>query len=186
MSINEKLRDKLLAMEREDQELLQELKDSGELGKVDYHPRMMDQHKKNNSRLKQIIGKHGWPGFALVGKEGSKAAWLIAQHGVLKPDFMRGCLAVLKQAVTNEDAEGWCLAYLHDRVLTMATEPQIYGTQHDVDENGVAVPMPIRDPGRVDWLRKGLGMEPLADATKKIEQDWARTIANRDKGQGAK
>ena len=181
MSVNEELRQQLLAMEREDQTVLQQLRDSGELAAVDDHPRMQAVRKKNASRLKRIFSQYGWPGISLVGEDGSKAAWLVAQHSVSSPDFMNSALALLKQAVTDEEAEGWCLACLHDRVLSMAGQPQIYGTQHEVDENGISRPLPLRDPRKVGWLRQGLGMAPLAEVTAKLQQDHDRTLANRNK-----
>ena len=36
--------------------------------------------KANQKRIKQIVGKYGWPTISLVGKRASNAAWLIVQH----------------------------------------------------------------------------------------------------------
>ena len=158
--------------------------DSGELGTNDYHPRMKAVHEKNNARIKEIINQYGWPGFSLVGKEGSKAAWLIVQHAVLDTDFMDKCLPLLQNAITQGEAEGWCLAYLQDRVLTMSGKPQKYGTQHDIDENGIAYPLPIEDPEKVETLRKEVGLEPLSGATKRIQERHNLTVANRRENNG--
>ena len=122
---------------------------------------------------------HGWPGFSVVGKDGSEAAWLIVQHAVLDTKFMEQCLSLLKEAVKNNEAEGWCLAYLQDRLLTMAGKQQIYGTQHDIDENGLAYPLSIVQPEKVDELRKQLGIEPLAIATKRIQERYNTVLINR-------
>lgn len=168
--MNGPLRNELLSMEAEDQRVLKELVERGELGGPQtYHPRMKAVHEKNNARIKAIIREYGWPGFSMVGKEGSKAAWLIVQHAVLDTDFMEEALILLSRAVANNEAEGWCLAYLQDRVLTMVGQPQIYGTQHDVDVNGVAYALPIANPDRVDVLRREVGLEPLREATKRIQ-----------------
>ena len=35
---------------------------------------------ERTERLKEIIDEHGWPTYALVGKQGEDAAWVIAQH----------------------------------------------------------------------------------------------------------
>jgi predicted nucleic acid-binding protein len=115
-------------MQEEDQQVLQELIDRGELGTVEYHPKIKVIHEKNNARIKEIIKSYGWPGISAVGKEGSEAAWLIVQHAVLDTKFMNECLSLLREAVHQGEAEGWCLAYLQDRVLTMSDKPQIYGT----------------------------------------------------------
>ncbi len=180
MSFNQQLHNELLAMMKEDQRVLQELIDNGELGTVEYHPRMKAIHEKNNARIKEIINQYGWPGFSLVGKEGSKSAWLIIQHAVLNTEFMDKSLSVLKEAINQGEAEGWCFAYLQDRVLTMSGKAQIYGTQHDIDENGTAFPFPIKEPEKIEQLRKEMGLEPLSEATKRIQERHNETIKNRE------
>ena len=179
MSMNQVLKDELLSMAQEDQQVLQELIDNGELVTTGYHPRMKAVHEKNNARIKEIINQYGWPGFSLVGKEGSEAAWLIAQHAILDKEFMEECLLLLQDATVQGEAEGWCLAYLQDRVLAKSGKPQIYGTQHDIDENEVAYPLPMENPARVDILRKELGLEPLSEATQRIQERHNATLANR-------
>ena len=179
--MNQKLTIELLSRQEEDQRVLKELIDSGELDTTEYHPRMKAVHEKNNARIKDIISEYGWPGFSIAGKEGSEAVWLIVQHAVLDTKFMDKCLALLKEATIQGEAEGWCLAYLQDRVLTMSGKPQIYGTQHDIDKNGIAYPLPIEKPERVEALRKEVGLDPLSDATKRIQERHNTTIANRGK-----
>ena len=166
-------------MQEEDQQLLQELVDSGEAGITEYHPGMKAVHEKNNARIKEIINKYGWPGFSVVGKDGSEAAWLVVQHAVLDTEFMNECLPLLKDATIQGEAAGWCLAYLQDRVLTMAGKPQIYGTQHDIDEAGMAYPLPIAEPEKVEALRKEVGLGSLSDATRRIQDRHNTTVANR-------
>ena len=177
---NKQLQNELLSMQEEDQRVLQELIDCGELGETEYHPRMKKIHEKNNVRIKEIISKYGWPGFSVVGKEGSKSAWLIVQHAILDTKFMDKCLPLLKEAINHGEAEGWCFAYLQDRVLTMSDKPQIYGTQHDIDKNGIAYPLPIEEPEKVEILRKEVGLEPLLVATKRIQEQHNTTVANRE------
>lgn len=161
---------------------MRELMDAGELREVEYHPRLKLLHERNIARIKEIIAEYGWPGKSLIGKEGAKAAWLVVQHGVLDQEFMERVLPLLKAAVAAGEAEGWCLAYLHDRTLTMAGKPQVYGTQHDFDENGTAYPLPIADPDKVDKLREEMGMGPLAQATKRIQKAYKPMIDNRNDG----
>ncbi len=181
MGINQQLRNELLSIREEDQKVLQELIDSGELGTTEYHPRMKATHEKNNARIKEIISEYGWPGFSVVGKEGSEASWLIVQHAVLDTKFMDRCIPLLNEAVIQGEAEGWCLAYLQDRVLSMSGKPQIYGTQHDIDENGIAYPLTIDEPEKVEILRKEVGLEPLSVATRRIQERHNTTVGNRDK-----
>ncbi|MBC7962226.1 MAG: hypothetical protein H7Y05_04720 [Steroidobacteraceae bacterium] len=178
--MNKELHDELISMKQEDQRVLQELVDNGELGTVEYHPRIKVVHERNNARIKQIIEQHGWPGISLVGKEGADAAWLIVQHAVLDTEFMGVCLELLGEAVRSGEAEGRHLAYLQDRVLTMSGRPQIYGTQHDVDVHGTAFPLPIGNPIEVDNLRREMGLGTLAEATKRIQERENTIRRNRE------
>lgn len=168
--MNESLKKELLAMVKEDQDTLRELQDSGELGTVEYHPKIKAVHKRNNKRIKEIVSEHGWPGIDMVGKEGAEAAWLITQHAVLDTHFMESCVPLLKEAVKKQQAAGHHLAFLQDRVLTMSGQQQIYGTQFDIDEDGKVFPMPIKDPDNVDILRQKVGLESLLERTKFMQE----------------
>jgi len=77
---------------------------------------------------------------------------------------------LLQEAVQQGEAEGWCLAYLQDRVLTQSGKLQLYGTQHDIDENGIAFPLPMQEPENVDVLRQEVGLDTLSEATKRIQE----------------
>jgi len=181
MPKHHKLKSELLSMAEEDQRVLQELSDHGELGGAEYHPRMKALHQKNNAHIREIITRHGWPGISLVGKEGSEAAWLVVQHAILDVGLMEDGLTLLKAATAQGEAEGWCVAYLEDRLLTMSGKPQIYGTQHAIDENGSAYPLSIENPAKVESLRKELGLEPLSEATQRIQERYDTATANRAK-----
>ncbi|MFO7593394.1 MAG: DUF6624 domain-containing protein [Pseudomonadota bacterium] len=180
--MNNDLRQELLSMQGEDERLMRELMEAGELRQEGYHPRLKQLHENNIARLKEIIVEYGWPGKSLVGLEGAKAAWIIAQHGTQDQEFMKRSLLLLKEAVAEGEAKGWCLAYLQDRMLTMTGKPQIYGTQHDFDGNGIAHPLPIAEPDKVDMLREELGMGPLEQATKRIQEAYQPMIDNGSDG----
>jgi len=62
----------------------------------------------------------------------------------------------------------------------MSGKPQIYGTQHDIDENGVAYPLPIENPEKVEELRKEIGLESLPEATRRIQERHNTTVSNRE------
>ena len=166
------LRKELLAMKDSDQALLKKLIDSGEINEERYHPKMKALHKKNNLRIKKIIEEYGWPTISLVGEDGSKAAWLIVQHAILDKVFMLHCLELLQSAIDQNDAEGWCFAYLKDRTLTMNNQPQIYGTQFEINEAGEVIPFPIENPDIVDKLRNELGLERIEEAAKRIKENY--------------
>ncbi len=88
--MDESLEKALLDMEAHDQAVRTELTAAGDLND-NYHPRLEEMHRANASRLRQIIAVFGWPGIALVGEKGAKAAWRIALHSISEPPFMRQC-----------------------------------------------------------------------------------------------
>jgi hypothetical protein len=115
-----------------------------------YNERMADLHRRHNLRLHEILARHGWPSRRLVGEDGADAAWLLLQHAVLAPAVMRAALVLLEQAVSSGDCEPKHLAFLTDRIRTLEGRPQIYGTQHDWDQDGQLSPRPIEAPEGVD------------------------------------
>src|SRR5262245_24629303 len=68
-------------------------------------------------RLWEILDDYeSWPGWALVGRDGSEAAWLIAQWAIDDVGLQHRCLEMLEVAVACNDADPVHLAYLADRV----------------------------------------------------------------------
>jgi len=117
----------------------------------------------NTAWLQQVIAEHGWPGLALAGEQGADEAWLLAQHADLAPAFQRQALELLKAAVAAGDAPPRHQAYLTDRVLVAAGEPQVYGTQYTDDGDGSNLrQQPVADPDRLDERRAAMGLEPSA------------------------
>ena len=115
--------------------------------------------RDNTARLREIVGRHGWPGHRLVGEAGAHAAWLLTQHA--PPDLQEQCLPLLQDAVARSDASPADLAYLTDRVLMERGEPQVYGTQYQIREGDLEL-WTVRDPSGLDQRRAALGLEPEA------------------------
>ena len=126
--VDEALREELIAMRAEDLRVREELLQSGELGQG-YAPRMEAIHRKNASRLRQIIRQHGWPDHDVVGADGTWAAWFIAQHAIGEPDFQREVLTLIHEKVRQGKIPAAQEAYLWDRIATYEGPPQRYGTQ---------------------------------------------------------
>ena len=115
-------------------------------------------------RLKAIVAERGWPTIPMVGEDGEDAAWAIAQHSDLDPDFQCIAVELLRIAVAAGVASGGNLAYLQDRVAVAAGKPQTYGTQIGCGEDGAPVPStPIADEATIDALRAEVGLAPLAE-----------------------
>jgi len=178
--MNDALSKELISMANEDSATRERLVESGEFKENEYHPVMRSVHEKNNERIEQIIAEYGWPGITLVGEEGANAAWFLVQHAVLEPEFQERCVGLLSAAVAAGEAKGFHLAMLHDRVLIRKGQPQVYGSQHEIDHNGKMYPLPITDPERVDERRKAVGLEPLAERTQFLQKDYERIKRNQE------
>jgi hypothetical protein len=128
--------------------------------------RMVQIDRDNLAWFKKVVEEHGWPGYALVGQDGAQAAFLIAQHATSDLEFMRKCLGLLTKAHEAGDAKGEWVALMTDRQRTLREKKkQLYGTQLTT-KGGKLVPLPIEDEAKVDERRKALGMPPLAEYLK--------------------
>jgi hypothetical protein len=124
--------------------------------------------KDNLVWFKGVVRKKGWPGKAMVGRDGAQGAFLIAQHAVTDLEFMAECRKLLVAAHQAGDAEGEWVALLTDRLLILKDKKkQLYGSQLET-RGGKLVPQPIEDENRVDERRKAMGMPPLADYLKMV------------------
>jgi endo-1,4-beta-xylanase len=184
------LREELLAMEKEDQRVRAAvLKAWGEKGispldsKSMTDPaalnvilegslRMAEADRKNRARLAEIVTKHGWPGRALVGKDGAHAAWLLLQHADHDRALQKRCLGLMK-AAPKDEVEPQDIAYLTDRVLVGEKKKQIYGTQL-VGEHGAFKPQPIEDEAKVDQRRAEVRLRPLAAYLKGARAEYEK------------
>ena len=171
---NELLSQELVAMAETDLSVRDELIADGSLGSHGYHPRMEAVHKDNAARLAAIIEQYGWPGKSLVGEEGAWAAWLIAQHAIGNPPFMRHCLSLLKQAASNNEVIPWQAAMLEDRIRMYEGKPQIYGTQFEPSRDGELNPYPIENPESVNDRRRAVGLNTLEERTAELREQRAR------------
>jgi hypothetical protein len=160
--LNDALRQELLAMRDDDLRVRDELITSDELDGA-YVPRMEAVHKRNASRLRELIAPHGWPSEDIAGKDGAEAAWLIAQHAIGEPEFQRHVLQTLYASVAKGHVPRWQAAYLEDRIAMYEGRPQRYGTQWlDEPRDGRARPWTLADPENVNALRAEVGLGPLA------------------------
>jgi hypothetical protein len=171
---NEALSQELVSMAENDQSVRDALVADGSLGNYGYHPRMEAVHKSNAARLATIIKQYGWPGISLVGEDGVRAAWLIAQHSIGDPTFMRHCLSLLKQAASNNEVIPWHVAMLEDRIRMYEGKPQIYGTQFQPNKNGELEPYPIENPESVNERRRAVGLNTIEERATEIRKQSAR------------
>jgi hypothetical protein len=156
--------EKIIDLKNEDLELRGSLVKAGQLGEG-YNQEMEKLHNRNAAALNEIMNRIGYPGIDKVGKEASEAAWLIIQHSIGRPGFMKNCAKLLENAVRENKADPQNLAYLTDRIAVLEGKPQLYGTQFDWDENGELSPNPIDDLAKVNQRRKLTGLNTLEEQT---------------------
>lgn len=159
--INEGLRRELLSMQEKDLRVREELLAAGQLGGP-YSPRMEAVHVSHARRLRELIAEHGWPAEDIAGVDGAEAAWLIVQHAIGEPDFMRRALELVRDCSEQGRIPRWHAAYLEDRIALYRGRPQRYGTQEvDDPRDGLGRPWTLADPEHVDELRASVGLKAL-------------------------
>ena len=160
----------LLKMQDQDQMVRRKLIVGADNSSVDAEMNKVDG--ENQRRLEEIVAKLGWPSDKQVGRRASGAAWTIVQHASLS--FQQRLLPVLQRAADNGQMDRGLLAFTVDRVRLGEGKPQLYGTQFS-ESNGRLVPRPIEDEAHVDERRKEVGLQPIAEYAKLIN-DYYRTL----------
>ncbi|WP_289662829.1 DUF6624 domain-containing protein [Flavobacterium panacagri] len=153
---------KIIELKNADFALREKLILDGKLS-VGYNPEMEKLHNKNAGELEDIINQIGYPSIDKVGEEASQNAWIIIQHAIALPDFMRKCAKELEKAVNENKADPINLAYLTDRIAVFEGKPQLYGTQFDWDKNGEMSPNFFDDVTKVNERRKQIGFNTLEE-----------------------
>lgn len=159
--------EEIIRLKNADLELRNRLIRNGEL-QAGYHHEMQDLHNKNAGILDKIISHIGYPTADKVGEEAAEAAWLVIQHAIARPDFMKTCLKLLEDSASKNKSEKINMAYLADRIAVLEDRPQLYGTQFDWDENGQLSPNPCDHPDQVNERRIALGLTLLEEQTQII------------------
>jgi len=161
--------EKLIKLREKDLELRDRFIQNGQLGNG-YNEEMANLHNRNAEILNEIIDSIGYPTIDKVGNEGSEAAWLVIQHSIGKPEFMKKCAKLLENAVNKNKANPRNLAYLTDRIAVFEGKPQLYGTQFDWNENGEISPQYFDDLTKVNQRRKSIGLNTLEEQTEIIRR----------------
>ena len=189
MESTNRLGQELVALAENDLAVREALAADGSLSRHAYHPRMEAVHIHNATCLAEVIGRHGWPGKSRVGERGAWAAWLIAQHAIGNPSFMRQCLSLLKIAAADGEAPAWQPAFLEDRIRMYEGRPQRFGTQFQPGKDGRFVSYPIEDAEHVNDRRRTIGLDTIEERLAEIERqganekislppDWEREYEN--------
>ena len=162
----------IIRMRDEDLTLRDQLIESGTL-EQGYNKEMEQLHNKNAIMLEEIINKIGYPTIDKVGKEANDAAWLVIQHSIGQPVFMKKCLKLLEAENNDDISSKRKIAYLSDRIAAFENRPQLYGTQFDWNEHGDLRPKQFDDLAKVNQRRNSIGLNTLEEQIK-IMQDQAK------------
>lgn len=162
------LRQILLDLQRNDLAVRAALQADGSLFDG-YHPRMEAVHRDNARQLRELIQRYGWPNERIAGADGAEAAWLIAQHSIAEPDFMRECRALLEREAAAGTVPIWQLAYLDDRIRVSEGRPQRYGTQFDLTPDGPVL-CPVEKPESLDERRSAAGLSAIAERMQSLQE----------------
>ncbi|GAB3760594.1 DUF6624 domain-containing protein [Spirosoma pomorum] len=157
-----------------------------------YSPDMEAVHLDNARRLQEIIDQIGWPAQEQVGEEASQAAWLLVQHAISLPAFMKRVLALLNEQKTSRTIDPVNVAFLSDRIAMYENRPQSYGTQFIRNEQSQLEPYQLDGPiDQVNQRRQQLGLntveERLAELTAQmnVEKEEPQTAAEQQSEQQA-
>jgi len=135
-----------------------------------YDKKLQEIHIDNAKALDKIISNHGWPTISKVGIEGTRLAWLIAQHSICTPDLQRKFLVILSKEAEKGDIPKRQVAMLSDRILFNEGKPQIYGTVLDWNKHG-ELTCKLEHPEKIDELRNSVGMPPFEQDRAKHEEE---------------
>lgn len=125
----------------------------------------------HQKRLDEIFKKYGYPGYDLVGKEGSGNFWLMVQHSDHNPEFQKKVLEKMKVEVDKGNAEPSKYGLLVDRVNLNTGKAQIYGTQVTYNtEICQAYPINLADSAHVNERRKSIGLPSIEEYLNQMTQ----------------
>lgn len=123
------------------------------------------------TRLQKILSDYGYPGFDLVGKQGSRDFWLLVQHLDKWPDFQQNVLDAMKKQVLKKNASTGDYAYLTDRVRLNTNRNQLYGTQVSYNTDSCqAVPRPTENSEFLNKRRKEVGLDSIEEYLNKMSE----------------
>ncbi len=127
--------------------------------------------RTNFPLIQSILNNHGFPGYDLVGKEGSANYFLLVQHSDFDINFQKKALTFMKKQVDKKNASGSTYAFLVDRVELNSGNEQIYGTQVQMGRNGTKL-KPCIDTLNLDKRRKAVGLMPIKEYLQQCDETF--------------
>ncbi|HXH61407.1 MAG TPA: DUF6624 domain-containing protein [Fimbriimonadaceae bacterium] len=129
--------------------------------------------EENLAMLRKIVDEHGWPTISMVGREAANAAFLVVQHGVSDKPFMQKVLGLMEPLLAKGEVAKQSYALLYDRTALQQGKKQRYGSQVKAVDGKWAVE-PCEDMAHLDERRKVMGLMPIKEYLKMIEQMYGK------------
>lgn len=169
LPLNKKLRDELLKLKGQSRKLFESIiRDSQKENALVNG--FTEMREKNDTKLCQILKKHGWPTVAQVGRDGVLAAFFLLKN-IGSFELQKQLLPIIAAAVKRNEIDRSDFAELVDRLRVRAGQKQIFGTQATI-ENGFLVLSPIEAEAQVDVRRKSYSLPPLAEYQSILERAY--------------
>ena len=103
----------------------------------DHYPDELQKvHHDNAIELDKLVEQYGWLNKTIVGDEGAKTAFFLAQHSICTPDVLRKLLVAIERSYNDGLTPKRHFVYLRDRVLHHENKPQICGWVFDWQPDG--------------------------------------------------
>jgi hypothetical protein len=162
--IDSTLSNKLITMARLDQEIMQSPPKNVKPASEEHMALIDSMATVNYNEAKIIFEKYGFPGFDMVGEEGSKSFWLIVQHCDKWPKFQEKVLKKMEAQVKKKNAHSTYYAYLVDRIKIRAGKKQIYGTQVSYHTDTCqAYVADVEDMNNINKRRSAVGLNTIEE-----------------------
>lgn len=162
-------------MADKDLSVREKLLQTGELS-GGYHPEMENIHRANAKRLREMIAEIGYPTISKVGEKANDAAWLIIQHAISEPEFMKTCYGMMEEY--SDDINPLHKAYLYDRIQVFQSKPQKYGTQ--LTSEGIIYPVESKENLNAEREKVNLRVLSESDINRIPESEDIPAIDSKD------
>lgn len=126
-----------------------------------YSDEMRMIHEKNARFLEEVLETISLDDLMASPKDIADGVFLIIQHAISMPRFMKKMYQLLKQLSRPMPVY---VAYLEDRIRSFERQPQRYGTQYDYDEQGrMIMYWSNGDLATINQRRKGIGLSAVEE-----------------------
>ncbi|MFA6459024.1 MAG: DUF6624 domain-containing protein [Candidatus Paceibacterota bacterium] len=129
-------------------------------------------NKMNVKTVNEIINEIGFPTISLTSQKAYKAAVLVVLHSG-DIEFLNQSIKYLQDAdiVSIQKRD---IAYMIDKSRIIQRLPQLFGTQYNIDKDGVLKFIDIEKPEELEKRRAEFDMESFEEYKKIVEQSLGK------------